>query len=1650
MTTREASALARAILERLQDRGHGAVAMVDFLDAPLALDTCAQVRQLLPGWDAVVVNGDGPMGAGEDDVVALREDLERRLLVFLPVGTEAAGLQGVRSTAEVLPAASIYRTARAHLLRDMKESSAERAAVCREVLQHYSRRALAGSSKASRERTAFHFLAEALESGPGPALPRLGWLPDAGDEASLPQRIDRNEELSRRLLPRFGSESGALRERVAGLQLADQRHASSLLRFLEGLGPRLDAIEEWGQEILEQGLGFEGWEFEAVTVRKIQIQPFRNGKTGKALKWTGLESGGMGGNGEGRLELRVPPEGPEGENDKRRAKKRLTIRWKVEPRSIPRGQAIYEIALMPSGGAEPFYSMRHEHACGKNYEQVRIPLTDLLDDWDEQPMELALRITVDPDGTRQPEEKAGPEDSFWLVPDEVREDMEASGRAEVVRSLGEVRIWARANRLDDAPPSPFESRKKGTLAWGLRLKHREAVLRRPGVLAMAEKQLLESRPGGHLPFGKIMVDRAGRAGDPSTCRERQDSALDEILSLRRRVLAELMEDGSHPPLCDYARESAQRRILDYESEWTRLLSGGAPPEQAWRIDTYEIRDVDKQILCVMLSPFHPLRLLWFLGYQLFCDKLLEQESRRLNWKKSRTALERLDGRNFPPVLPALVLPDARSPFVCAGIVEAAWGIYLPMTQQHPGETLDRVRWALGIEKWDERESETRNWLTQRVEDFFGTGLARHRLVVSSHASGDGALLDEVLHGAMENLENLDKKPMVRVNFLHHGTHHGDTFFDRAARRDEGTVSRLMGQELDAPTSAFRPALEWRTASTGEPVQDAHLAFVGDLFASSPTCREDPGSPGDALLHGLVLPTSLEWLHGTGGWLRWWRPWHGEKQEHLGSYTRRMQRLLMAWLRRSADSFMDEDEDEHASEPGRERWPAQKVEVHGPPRQLLDELHDRADWIFLLDRRATADLYALPTGEGEPLGTIIEVHGSPGTDLGGAMVISRAHEPLLVERISRELAKRRISRRESVARGVIEALSRLGGQFQVRALRGGEEAIRAVAAAATSQLQEFSAGFLLAAEAVEIPEPGARPICDILHVSLQQRTLHLRPVLVGIPQDERDPRVELERAFGLEEDVLGTPLGRLQALPLVRSLLSIVSSRHKQGRMATRMRRAISALLALPGEAETLRVQVDDPWIVEWTGEDEPTPYMDAMWTIDGISNETVSNLAQDLRRSSSGLKEPDDELDPEEVPPLLAVIGDQQPQPRPLEGQRGDAAMEGELGPVATRPGTLVGVFPNVGSGVAESPQNPAPGDPREIHFQLGERSGQPFSWTLTPRGGSPHALVVGRTGTGKTTLLVNLVHQAAEAGCGVLVIGFHSDLREQVSAAVGAHRVLIVEAAADGVPLDPLSVEPSSEKRIMRRREQDRAQAVAETWATVFNGLGDAQKGMLEKAARQLFARAREAGHQGSVDFSAFPGALKQVLRNARTASERNLLARVRRFDGIFSPGEALAMERLVGQTTVLDASGFESEDVVRGIACFVLEHVYRRMRSLGQSAGMRLLVFLDEAHLAARLKTLARIAREGRKYGVGIFLASQGEADFNPDVYKNTGLQVILQVDANEAKIITRHWTGSAKEARRYQRLISKLQRYEAIAYRTGESPVRFRCLPPSWSAP
>jgi type IV secretory pathway TraG/TraD family ATPase VirD4 len=123
-------------------------------------------------------------------------------------------------------------------------------------------------------------------------------------------------------------------------------------------------------------------------------------------------------------------------------------------------------------------------------------------------------------------------------------------------------------------------------------------------------------------------------------------------------------------------------------------------------------------------------------------------------------------------------------------------------------------------------------------------------------------------------------------------------------------------------------------------------------------------------------------------------------------------------------------------------------------------------------------------------------------------------------------------------------------------------------------------------------------------------------------------------------------------------------------------------------------------------------------------------------------------------------------------------------------------------------------------HVVLGINPASQRPALLSPEARRHHLYILGRTGTGKSTLLLSLLAQDIEAGAGVALLDPHGDLAEQLLALIPSRRTndVVLFDAADGdfpVAFNPLETVPPGHPRFQLERD-----LVASELVTVFKKL--------------------------------------------------------------------------------------------------------------------------------------------------------------------------------------------------------------------------------------
>jgi DNA phosphorothioation-dependent restriction protein DptH len=108
----------------------------------------------------------------------------------------------------------------------------------------------------------------------------------------------------------------------------------------------------------------------------------------------------------------------------------------------------------------------------------------------------------------------------------------------------------------------------------------------------------------------------------------------------------------------------------------------------------------------------------------------------------------------------------------------------------------------------------------------------------------------------------------------------------------------------------------------------------------------------------------------------------------------------------------------------------------------------------------------------------------------------------------------------------------------------------------------------------------------------------------------------------------------------------------------------------------------------------------------------------------------------------------------------------------------------------------------------------------------------------------------------------------------------------------------------------------------------------------------------------------------------------------------------------------------------------IYKDMFRRGVRNTLTHAIIFDEAHWAAKLKLIPRFAKECRKYGLSLALASQGVRDFDGALFEAVASYLVLRVTEADARTLARNTGPTADQQRTTDRLKAR-EPYHAMFF-------------------
>ena len=1654
--------LSRAFERVLGRAESGAMAFVRCLTSDVVAALASDRNFDLRGWEVLRVAADR---AGRtitaDEAVERREGKGSAAVLLVDTDRAGAGMDGIYNAGREVDESGLFEEA-------MPLASAE---VTRRLTREHRRYAERAVKKAQGFRgrysvspwTVFDYLCRvaAHRRHPGAYLHLLGlWPVQSADSANPAAELDVSRRFVDHLLGTVAT-GLTIPARIESLRLAKPTdyQRRDLERFLRGAEtrPLLDALSELAdnERLWVNALRID----DAGDVQAIDLIPWRN-PNGKIAKWSGLVEGSD----ADRKDDPSPPGlilKPEAEHAGDYS--RLEVRWRARP--ILEMHAVdYRVAVLSDMDEIAAREVRHS---ARREEKCRFSNDDFSSLDEDTIVSAKVRVSVIGKESVEPQDTEEFVIRFGQLPDPPPAGVGTKVRA-FSEGLVDLDARNRVSAVADNLGGAVDAKGFVLLRVADGSRRRSFRVFRPSLIREVEEQWIEG--SGAIGWWRVRVRASGERAGAAEFVPFEGGAgaeWDRACAASRKMAERFGVGGGGVGQVHDDKAKGFGAVRNYLLSWIALLEDGDP--RLALCNTVEVLSLAGQPIGLIVLPAHPLRVAWRVAYDnLALHAVFEQGQAA---RDVREELSGLDGAMFPAFLPnphggAFVFADTLG-FHAVGMVthddkEPKAAMALLARALGEGESADAAPTVGG---------QSAQVLGDEIVKYLDCHDASGLLRLHALRAGDGLTVARALGRVDDHYRRDDddrdpgddsapeagREPVTTQIFsleLYPSPSQravAGRFIAEAGekrRRGAGVLAsgdRWMLESVSLRGEINLPRLRWARKDGGEPNSAAHLAVAFDTFESRIARQRDEGkSPpaGPFRAFGLLsfyerefesapLPTWRSAVRPSG---------EGEKHPSERGHSERLERLQRA-VQGAVARHLGAGNGS----------PVLVTEVSPEKEESLKKLHRLCDWVVTLDRNAGIEYFDSPQDNRAIYDAYVIDCVPEREDLGCLQLItSTANLEEVHDLLDGALDRMGLSRSRRNAEFLLEHLKALSGRLAIR-LSGNrpptaELVALAICHAHCRQAPEgndcwpsFDRGFVVPVDDVQdlLPplragdsEQGVRTRPDLIHVSVVPRKgLVFRFIEVKYRRHLRTARApELLRKMEEQTSTLRLSWREWYSHAACSSFRAV--RRAKLARVLRFYADKARRHHLPPARHEELVSEIDR--MIERGGDYVfPEPEAgDLGWIFcpeyAGIDSQPISPSGWSTRIFLFGPDVlPDSEFHPEPAP-------DRKEQPAggfsrsPSHGSGDGNRENGEAAGIGDRAASG-----GITTGRAGSDASPS------IRLGTDLHANADVHWALTVKG-NPHLLTAGLPGMGKTTCLLNLCRQMVETGVRPIVFSYHQDIDERLSGLIDAVRFIDF----DGLGFNPL--------RVMQRESAtahlDVAGKLRDVFSAIFPELGDLQCERVRSAIKDSFV---EAGWPGSDRAEPKFKRFVEILRSDPKPDRglKTLLARLGELDdyGFFEVGEARESLWESDRPVVIRIHATQNDTLQRAFAALVFYGLYKDMFRRGIQDRITHALIFDEAHRAAGLKLIPAMAKECRKYGISLVLASQEARDFHPSVFSAIANYLVLRLTETDAKALVRN-VATAQQERMLIDRIKQMDRFKALYFCEGKrrpAPVRLRSL-------
>ena len=1607
------SLLLSSAFEKILGRGEflGAVVFVKCLSSDVVRYLSSDEKFGPTGWRVYrVADFESNRTITADSAVEYREEKKDPILLLIDPALAGAGMDGIYSSAREIDEACLFKTAiRLALLEITKRLSSKDREFAEQALKKatgYRRRhSVSPWSK-------FDYLCRISGSGrhPGAFLHLLGLWPVA-DVVGQESMLDNSRKFVERLFS-TGTSSLTVNARIESLRLSEKTDAEQLTdleRFLyvAQTKPLLDALSDlerieslWIGHLLVES---------ADEINAIALETWRN-KNGSIAKWSGLREESR--DSPPQLILKADPIRADDYSS-------LEIRWKTQPSNLKKRAVEYNVVILTDSEFEIasrdiYHSARTMEKCRFNNGDFSILSEDSV---------VSAKAVVSVIGNDEVEKEES-EEFLIRFGDPPEKTMGGVGRSVRTFSEGlmELEDWSEVTDVVSSLSTPLNPNvemaedSKGQVLLRMPVRKKSFKVFRPPLVR--ETETIWVNHDGQIGRWRVSVRESGvRVNLPEFLPIEASTSSAELRfnEASRRMAKRISGVGGGVALV-HDQESREFEVSkEYLLAWNALLETGNPLFSL--CNTVEILSLSGRTIGLIVLPTHPLRVAWLAAYDNLVFHTAFNQSQ--NPSSIRNEFRCLDGAMFPAFLPnpaggAFVFGDTLG-FHAVGMVSDR--------DKEPKAAIAVLARALGE---SESADSTPTVGTQSAE-ILGKEIVKYldchempkQLRIHAVRAGDGRTIARSLGFVIRQYEEKELDDEVDANEPLKNTpvfclelypskkqrSVAGRFISEARekrRSGAGQVSSLdswMQESLSYRGGLNIPKLRWARKESAVPATAAHIAITFDIFRTrvvvSKISNDRPLRP----YHAFGLLSSFERVFSSDPDPLWSSivPIRnsGEKHPADRTHTERLIRVDST-LQRSVARYL-------SSVDG---YPEMKTDLSLEMVNDLYKLHNTCDWVISLERNGVLEYFDSPNENKKIYDSFITDCVPEREEMGCLQLITSTTNLegscTLLHNALTQMGLCANGKNEEL---LFENLKGLSGRLAIR-LSGYKPPMSNLIALALVQSNcrltsdncncwlPLSNGFIIPVDDIHDLLPPL--IEDSSKIEKDQRIRHLGSVLIFVTFV---PRKGLSLRF---VDVVYR-----RHLRNSRSPATLIQIKKHTQELRNRWNEWIgnestcSSFRAIRRArlARVLRFYVDRAHRHQL-----PTPtYNQFVAEIYSMVEKGRDYKFHENENGDFGLVFCPEffgtaplQIAPDEWTTKVFLFGPEQSPEFEFRGPNAQNGHFSETGPDGSNDPCEVESHTSGKEFEPDTSSNE--NEPVDICLGRDSISNSEINWRITLKG-NPHLLVAGLPGMGKTTCLMNLCRQLMSANILPIIFSYHHDIETQFKDQFKLVRYIDF----DGLGFNPLEINDLNAKNAYL----DVAGAMRDIFSSIFPELGDLQCEEIRRAIKDSFI---EEGWSSSGSVGKVPpfGRFVDILRNSikPTAGLRALLARLDELQdyGFFEIGNPNDNLWDGDRPTVIRVHKTQNDNLQRAFSTLIFYGLYKDMFSRGIKKRITHALIFDEAHRASKLKLIPTMAKECRKYGVSLVLASQESRDFHDSVFSAIGNYLVLRSTDADAKRFAR----------------------------------------------